>query len=94
MMQAEITAVLLDLTMPKMSGAEAFRELRKVRPDVPILVTSGYSEQETVQQFQDQGPVGFIQKPYRGNELRTKLFDVLERGKQDADKRPSDSEAL
>ena len=93
-MQAEISAVLLDLTMPKMSGAEAFRELRCVRPDVPILVISGYSEEETVQQFQEAELVGFIQKPYRGSELRTKLLEVLERGNQDAERRPGDSEKL
>lgn len=91
-MQAKISAVLLDLSMPKMSGAEAFRKLRAVRPDVPILITSGYSEEVTVQQFQEAGLVGFIQKPYRGSELRMKLLEVLERGKQDAESRPGDSE--
>jgi nitrogen-specific signal transduction histidine kinase/CheY-like chemotaxis protein len=86
-----VSAVLLDLTMPNMSGVEAFRELRGVRPDVPILFTSGYSEQETVREFQEAGLVGFIHKPYRGSELRTKLFEILERAKQTAQRRAGNS---
>lgn len=90
-MYAEISAVLLDLTMPKLSGAEAFRELRAVRPDVPILVTSGYSEKETGKQFQAAGLVGFIQKPYRGSELRTRLLELLKHARENAESRPGDS---
>jgi len=78
--RAEISAVLLDLSMPRMSGVEFLRDLRQVRPDVPILVSSGHSEIESVQQIQDAGPIGFIQKPYRGNELRAKLYELLQRG--------------
>jgi two-component system cell cycle sensor histidine kinase/response regulator CckA len=87
-MQTEISAVLLDLAMPKMSGAEALRELRLVRLDVPILVASGFSEKETVQQFQDDGLVGYIQKPYRGSELRVRLLELLKRGKDDCASQP------
>jgi CheY-like chemotaxis protein len=72
-----ICAVVLDLTMPRVSGAEAFRELRQIRVDLPILITSGYSEEDIVDQFRGSGPVSFIQKPYRGNELLARLLDVL-----------------
>jgi CheY-like chemotaxis protein len=77
--QSEISAVLLDLTMPHMSGSEAFRELRALRPDLPILVTSGYTEEESVRDFQDGGLAGFIQKPYRASQLRARLREVLQR---------------
>ena len=83
--QGEISAILLDLSMPKKNGTDALRELRLIRPDVPILVASGYPEKETVEQFQDAGLVGFIQKPYRGTELRTRLLELLNRGKQNAE---------
>lgn len=76
---AEIGAVLLDLSMPAMTGADVFRELRSLCPDVPILLTSGYSEEEAVQAFQERGLAGFIQKPYRTEELRAKLSVVLQR---------------
>jgi DNA-binding NtrC family response regulator len=43
---ADITVVLLDMTMPEMSGEETFRELRRVRNDIPVILTSGYDEIE------------------------------------------------
>jgi CheY-like chemotaxis protein len=46
-----VTAVLLDLSMPRMGGAEAFRRLREIRPDIPILMMSGYTEQVVAPQF-------------------------------------------
>ncbi len=76
----EISAVLVDLTMPRLSGADTIRELRTLRPDVPIIVTSGHLQNETFQQLQNSGPIGFIQKPYRGSELRTTLLELLQRG--------------
>lgn len=75
--QNSISAVILDLTMPHVSGAEAFRELRQIRSDLPILITSGYAEEDIVGQFKDSGPVSFIQKPYRGSELLSRLLGVL-----------------
>jgi CheY-like chemotaxis protein len=71
--------------MPNMSGAEAFRELRSAQPDLPILVSSGHSEQDSGRQFLDAGLVGYIQKPYRGSELQTKLRQLLQRDQQAAD---------
>ncbi|MFH1689631.1 MAG: PAS domain-containing protein [Candidatus Eisenbacteria bacterium] len=65
----EISCVLLDLTMPRMGGEEAFRELRKIREDVRVVVSSGFSEQEVVGKFVDGGVVGFVQKPYRLEKL-------------------------
>jgi len=76
---AEISAVMLDLTMPRMSGAELLRELRNLRPDVPVLVTSGYSCKETMRQLEEAGPIDFIQKPYRANELQSTLLKLLNR---------------
>ncbi len=75
---AEFSAVLLDLSMPQMTGAQVLRELRTVRPDIPILLSSGYTEEEAVLQFQENGTAGFLQKPYRGSQLRAKLQEVLQ----------------
>jgi len=66
----EIVCVLLDLAMPHMDGEQAFRELRRIRPDVRVVMSSGYNEQEVTQQFVGKGLAGFIQKPYRFAALR------------------------
>jgi CheY-like chemotaxis protein len=75
--QRDISCVILDLTMPVMDGGDAFRELRGVDPDVLVLLSSGYNEQETMEQFEGSGLAGFIQKPYHVPLLEEKLRKVL-----------------
>jgi PAS domain S-box-containing protein len=65
-----ITTVILDLTMPRMDGEQTFSELRKLDPDIKIIMSSGYNEQEVTQKFIGKGLAGFIQKPYRASSLR------------------------
>jgi CheY-like chemotaxis protein len=67
----QVTAVLLDLSMPRMGGAETFRRLRAMRPDLPILMMSGYTEQVVAPQFNSSGPgvTGFLQKPFLAEDL-------------------------
>ena len=64
-----IDLVLLDLTMPAMDGEETFRELRRLDPGVRVILTSGYSEQDAADRFAGTGLAGFIQKPYRPQDL-------------------------
>lgn len=73
-----IAAVLLDMTMPRMSGDDAFREMRRIRADIPIILSSGYNEPEALERFTSDGPSGFIQKPYRAEELMVKMRSVLD----------------
>lgn len=73
----EIDCVLLDLTMPGMGGEEAFQEMRRLRPDVRVVLSSGYDEQDATQQFAGQGLAGFIQKPYTVAKLQEVLNRVL-----------------
>ncbi len=74
----EIRVILLDLTMPQMDGYEAFLELRRLRVDVPVILCSGYDVQQGAAQFPDMAFSGFLQKPYRLEELKTALRKVLE----------------
>jgi len=60
----EIDLVVLDMTMPKMGGAECYRELKRINPDVSVVIASGYDEGETTSQFSGDSLVVFIQKPY------------------------------
>lgn len=71
-----ITAVLLDRTMPAMDGEEAFDEIRRIRPDAPVVLSSGYSEKEASERFAGRGLAGFLQKPYRARSLVEKLREV------------------
>jgi PAS domain S-box-containing protein len=73
----DIALVMLDLSMPHMSGDEALPELRKLRPGVKVLVSSGYSESETMTLFKGQTVSGFIQKPYTGTSLAEKVKACL-----------------
>jgi two-component system, cell cycle sensor histidine kinase and response regulator CckA len=61
----EIECVVLDLTMPKMDGAETLRELRRISPAVRVILSSGYSEDRAQDRFSGWRLAGFIQKPYR-----------------------------
>jgi two-component system cell cycle sensor histidine kinase/response regulator CckA len=74
----EIVAVLLDLTMPHMDGEETFRELRRINPNVNVILSSGFDEQETTSRFAGSGLAGFIHKPYGLSELIAKLREVLD----------------
>ncbi len=71
------TLVVLDLTMPNMDGETAFRELRQLRGDVRVILTSGYNSQEVVTRFAGKGLAGFIQKPFDAGRLRLELTKVL-----------------
>jgi CheY-like chemotaxis protein len=65
----EIRLVLLDLSMPGLSSEATFEELRRIRPGVPVLLSSGYAEAEATSRFVGRGLAGFIQKPYRPEAL-------------------------
>ena len=74
-----LRGVLLDLTMPRMNGTQAFSELRKVRPNLPVLIMSGYSEEEALSTFGKHTPEGFLQKPFDLQSLRGEVRSLLER---------------
>ena len=74
----QIAAVLLDLTMPKLSGGDVFRELRRIRGDVKVILTSGYGQLEATTGFEGKGLAGFVRKPFRADELLDLLFRTLD----------------
>jgi len=75
----ELVVVLLDLTMPHMDGLEVLGELRRDHPAVPVLVMSGYSEQEVAKRFAGLGVNGFIQKPFYPRDLIARVCQCGER---------------
>ncbi len=66
-------AVLLDLTMPGLDGAEALGAMRTVRPGVSAIIMSGFGEDETLDRLRHVGPAAFLHKPFLPDELAAKL---------------------
>ena len=75
----QIVAVLLDMTMPRMSGASAYRELRRINPAVKVILSSGYSPKEATRRLSGEDLAGFIQKPYTSDDLQR----VMQQATQD-----------
>ena len=74
----DIALVILDLAMPRMSGEEAFGEIRAIAPETRVILASGYEESESTRLFAGRGLSGFIQKPYRFTVLKQKIEEVLD----------------
>ncbi|GEM_PF-2585643 len=72
-----IVCTVLDLTMPHMDSGQVFRELKSIKSEVPIIISSGYDELEVVKRFSGKVLAGFIHKPYRMRNLVSKLREVL-----------------
>ncbi len=75
----EIQLVLLDLTMPNLDGQETLRELQSIRMDVPVILSSGYTEHDVMQRLAGSAFSGFVAKPYSLTNLQSVLQTVLQR---------------
>ncbi len=73
----KVDVVLMDLTMPRMDGREAFQAIRRIHPDMPVILSSGYNEQESIQAFMGRGLAAFLQKPYTLRSLERIVLEVL-----------------
>jgi CheY-like chemotaxis protein len=73
-----IDVVLLDRTMPASSGEEIFDEIHRLRPDVPIVLVSGYSQESIRDQFAGRDLAGFLHKPFQSGTLLVKVRELLE----------------
>jgi two-component system cell cycle sensor histidine kinase/response regulator CckA len=71
-------AVLMDLTMPRLDGVAAFRQLQALGVTTPVLLMSGYTEQDAVARFSGKGLAGFLQKPFTAEMLSSKLGVALQ----------------
>ena len=69
--------ILLDLTMPRLDGRETSQRLKELRPDVRIILSSGYAEQEVIGRFAGMGIAGFVHKPYSAEELTAAVEKAL-----------------
>ncbi|HJO22657.1 MAG: hypothetical protein CMJ98_13825 [Planctomycetes bacterium] len=73
----EIDVVILDLMMPDLDGEETLREIHRLYPNLPVILTSGYSEERSKQRFSAEHIAGFLGKPYEPTDLIEKVEKAL-----------------
>jgi len=74
----QIALIILDFTMPVMDGADVFEELLHINPKAPVVLSSGFAEQERLRSMLARGLRGFIPKPYTQQKLLTQIRSVLD----------------
>ena len=80
----DIDLLITDVTMPKMTGIELVREIRKFKPDLSIIILSGYQEFSYVKQGLELGVKGYLVKPVNKDELEQKVIQIRDDLIQDA----------
>jgi PAS domain S-box-containing protein len=76
----KINIVILDVIMPDMGGGETYDRLKKINPDIKVLLSSGYSINGQASEIMNRGCNGFIQKPFNVQQLSRKIRDILSKG--------------
>lgn len=74
----KIDLVILDMVMPEMDGEEVFTQMRKIRPDIKIILASGYYVMEQAQSLLKSGPSEFLPKPFNIQQLSAKIRMMLD----------------
>ncbi len=69
--------IILDLNMPRMDGVECLTKMKSVKSDITVFITSGYNEKDFMENFDDAGLSGFIQKPFQLKTLYSALQTVF-----------------
>ena len=76
----EIDMVILDMIMPEMGGDEVFERIKEIRPDIKILLSSGYIIRDKRKEILERGCDGYIQKPYSVESLSWRIREILDAG--------------
>jgi two-component system cell cycle sensor histidine kinase/response regulator CckA len=80
----DIDVVVMDLTLPGMSGPDALKEIRRIRPDVKVILTSAYDRESGATTLDGHGTAPFLRKPYRFGELVRALREVAPPSRSEA----------
>ena len=73
----QINLIILDLIMPGMNGGKVFDAIKKIQPEMPVIISSGYSFNGQAEAIMKRGCKGFIQKPFNISELSQKIRKIL-----------------
>ena len=72
-----IDLVVLDMILPDENGATTYKVLKRINPDIKVLISTGYGTDENVQQILNDSQNGLIQKPFKFKEFTSKLETIL-----------------
>jgi two-component system cell cycle sensor histidine kinase/response regulator CckA len=73
----KINLVILDMIMPDMGGGETYDRLKKINPEIKVLLSSGFSIDGQASEIINRGCNGFIQKPFNVEQLSRKIRGIL-----------------
>ncbi len=73
----KIDVVILDLTMPHMDGSQALSELKRIDPEIKVVIASGYNKDDVCARFAGKNLCGVLQKPYSISKLREVLSGII-----------------
>jgi CheY-like chemotaxis protein len=76
----DICLAILDMTMPDRTAVETLRRLRSIRPDLPVILSTGYSEAEAAKHFAGTDFAGFLQRPYTATQVAEKVKQAMPPG--------------
>ena len=74
----EISVVILDLSMPEMGGRETLEEMMRIKPNVKVIISTGYGPNGTVEEMLKRGAAEYVGKPYHMYELLNKVAEAIE----------------
>jgi len=72
-----VNLVILDMVMPEMSGRQTFMELKSIKPEIKVIICSGYGKEHYIRELTDEGAAGFLQKPFHYMDLLTRVKETL-----------------
>ena len=75
--QQDLDLVFLDLKMPGMDGAELFRQIKSVKPRLPVTIITGYPDSDMMVRALAQGPFGVMNKPFGESDIITAANNIL-----------------
>ena len=78
--EKDFSMVFLDLKMPQMDGAEVLKQIRAVKPDLPVTIVTGYPDSELMSTALENGPFGVMKKPFLSADIMTVLRTYLNSG--------------
>jgi two-component system cell cycle sensor histidine kinase/response regulator CckA len=76
--QSRVQLVIVDFNLPEIDGYQLFQQLKRIAPQIKVLIASGFIGQKEMEKLLQAGVAGMILKPFRASQLQTEILKVLE----------------